>query len=58
MNTQIQALRAAKKHFGTTAFTEHHVNYKRIGFKKDGKVLTAIGDSWEEAFAELDKKNV
>lgn len=56
MTEQEKALSTAKKQFGTTAFTEHHVNYCRVGFKSGGKVLSAVGDTWQQAFAELDKK--
>jgi len=56
MTEQEKALKTAKKQYGTTAFTEHHVNYRRVGFKRDGKVLSAVGDTWKQAFTELDKK--
>jgi len=56
MTEQEKALRTAKKEFGTTAFTEHHINYCRVGFRRGGNVLSAIGNTWEEAIKELEKK--
>jgi hypothetical protein len=53
MTTQEKALKEAKKHFGHTAFTEDHINYRRVGYKKDGKVLTVMADTWKEAIASL-----
>ena len=59
MTDQEKALKSVKKEFGGTGFTEHHVNYFMVGFKllsMKGKVLTAVGDSWDEAIQNLDKK--
>lgn len=56
MTDQEKALRTAKKQYGTTAFTEHHINYRRVGFRRGGKVISAVGDTWQQAFSELDKK--
>jgi hypothetical protein len=56
MTEQEHALKEAKKQFGTTAFTEHHINYRRVGFRRGGKVISAVGDTWKQAFSELDKK--
>lgn len=59
MTEQEQALKAVKKEFGGTGFTEHHANYFMVGFKllgMKGKTLTAVGDSWDEAIMSLDKK--
>jgi len=56
MTEQEKALRTAKKEFGITAFTEHHINYCRVGFRSGGNVLSAIGNTWEEAIKELEKK--
>ena len=56
MTEQQYALRRAKQMFGNTAFTEHHINYFRVGFKQAGKVIMAMGDSWEEVLLVLDKK--
>jgi hypothetical protein len=57
--TQVQALKQAKKLFGTSAFTEHHINYFRVGYwygAHPRKLLVAIGDSWEEALTTLDSQ--
>ncbi len=56
MTEQEKALKTVKKLYGTTGFTEHHVNYCRVGAKSGGKVISVIGDTWEQAFTELDKK--
>ena len=49
MSDQLFALKTAKKVFGSTAFTEHHLNYCRVGFRRGGQIITAIGDTWEDA---------
>jgi hypothetical protein len=56
MTEQEQALKAAKKQFGTTAFTEDFLNYRRIGFKLGKKTITGIGDTWSEAFRDIEFK--
>lgn len=53
MTEQELALKSAKKQFGTTAFTEHHVNYRRVGFKSGGKVISAVADTWDDAIQDL-----
>lgn len=53
MTEQELALKYAKKQLGTTAFTEHHVNYRRVGFKSGGKVISAVADTWEDAIQDL-----
>jgi len=56
MTNQEKALKQVKRMWGNTAFTEHHVHYFRVGCRMAGKVITAMGDSWEEAIAALDNK--
>jgi len=56
MTEQEKALKTVKKIYGTTGFTEHHINYCRVGFRRGGKVISAVGDDWTQAFTELDKK--
>ena len=53
MTEQELALKSAKRQFGTTAFTEHHINYRRAGFKSGGKVISAVADTWDEAIQDL-----
>ena len=53
MTDQEKALKKAKRIYGNTAFTEHHMYYFRVGFRRSGKTFLAIGDSWEEAFEAL-----
>ena len=53
MTEQELALKSAKKQFGTTAFTEHHVNYRRVGFKSGGKVISVIAGTWDDAIQDL-----
>ena len=53
MTEQALALKRAKRQFGTTAFTEHHVNYRRVGFKSGGKVISAVADTWDDAIQDL-----
>jgi hypothetical protein len=47
------ALKSAKKAFGTTAFTEHHEAYMRVGYRKGNRIISAIGDTWEDALNAL-----
>ena len=58
MTPQENALALAKKRFGTTAFTEDHVNYRRVAFRTGGKTISALGDTWAKALAALAKKQV
>lgn len=53
---QERVLDAMKEKYGETAFTEDHQNYKRVGFKRKGATLSAIGHTWDEAMAELERK--
>ena len=53
MTEQELALKSAKKQFGITAFMEHHVNYRRVGFKSGGKVISAVADTWDDAIQDL-----
>jgi hypothetical protein len=53
MSDQLFALKTAKKVFGSSAFTEHHINYCRVGFRRSGELITAIGDTWEDALEGL-----
>jgi hypothetical protein len=54
--TQEKALKMARKLYGKTAFTEDTINYRRVGYVKGHKTVAAIGDTWDDAFAELGKK--
>ncbi len=56
MTEQEKALKKAKKAFGTSAFTEHHINYCRVGFRRGGKVISAIGDTWAECIENVTMK--
>jgi hypothetical protein len=52
---QQKALNRARKEFGGTSFTEDHINYKRIGYKVNGRFVSQIGDTWDEVFAKISK---
>lgn len=56
MTAQEKALKEAKQKYGNTAFTEDHINYRRVGFKRDGSVISVVGDTWKQAFLNLAKK--
>jgi len=53
MTNQEVALKRARTEYGKTAFTEHHVNYCRVGFMRGTKQFSGIGDTWDEAFESL-----
>ena len=53
MSDQLYALKAAKKAYGASAFTEHHISYCRVGFRRNGQLITAIADTWEDALEGL-----
>jgi hypothetical protein len=53
LTPQEVALKQAKRIYGNTAFTEHHVHYFRLGFRRAGKTYLVIGDTWDEAFEAL-----
>jgi hypothetical protein len=53
---QQDALAQATKKFGKTAYTEDTVNYRLVGFAREGKKVFCIGDTWREAMAALEKK--
>jgi len=48
------ALKKLKEKFGQTAFAEDHGTYKRVGFKREGKKVYAIGSTWDEAEENLE----
>jgi hypothetical protein len=53
LTAQEQVLNAGRKEFGGSFLTEDHINYKRVGCKKNGKLVLAIGDTWDQAVASL-----
>ena len=57
MTAQETALHTARSIFGISAFTEDHIEYRRVGVKRPGKVVvTANGETWDEAIAKLKGK--
>lgn len=56
LTEQQRVLNAGRKEFGGSMFTEHHINYKRVGCKKDSKLVMGMGDTWEQAVAEFRSK--
>jgi hypothetical protein len=53
----LTALHTARSIFGISAFTEDHIYYRRVGVKFPCKfVLTANGETWDEAIANLKEK--
>lgn len=41
---------------GKSAFTLHHINYKLVGYKVGARRVQAVGETWEDAIAVLDRK--
>ena len=56
MTKQEQVLDVMKKQYGKTAFTEDHVEYRRVGFRGKSGTVSEIGDTWQEAIDLLGKK--
>jgi alpha/beta superfamily hydrolase len=56
MTPQEKALKQARKQYGDTAFTEDHVNYRRIGFRAGTTHVIGMGDDWHGAFAQVERK--
>lgn len=54
---QQRALAQVREKYGKTAFVEDHANYKRVGYKRGDRVVSAIGQSWDDAINELGKKD-
>lgn len=59
MTEQEKALKAvrelAKQMKCREAFADDR-GYKRVGFRCDGQWLTGVGDTWQAALAELERK--
>lgn len=53
---QISALNYLREKYGKTAFVEDHENYRRVGYKRGKKTISAIGQTWDEAVEALGKK--
>jgi hypothetical protein len=56
MTAQELALKTARKLFGRTALTEHHINYVRVGFKQGKKIVSVVDDTWTDALNALQKR--
>jgi hypothetical protein len=42
--------------FGKSAFTEDHRNFRQVGYQRDNRIVSAIGETWEEAIRNLEKR--
>ena len=51
---QEQAFKQVRKLYGNSGFTEDHIDYRMVGYRKDGEKVFAIGPTWEKAFTELE----
>lgn len=56
MTDQQYALEKVRKQHGETAFTEHHLNYKLVGFRRGVERIWTIGDTWAQAIDSLERK--
>jgi hypothetical protein len=54
--SQQKALERVTLLFGRTAFTEDHVDYRRVGCKIGPNKFSAIGASWDQAIEGLQAK--
>lgn len=55
---QQYALDRVQREFGDTSFTEDHEAYRRVGTRQDGRTLSAIGETWDQAIEALRAKVV
>lgn len=55
--TQISALNYLREKYGQTAFAVDHQNYRRVGYERGGKTISATGDTWDEAIEALGKRD-
>lgn len=55
MTEQERVLIQMRETYGKTAYTEHHMNYRLVGFNRGQRVF-AIGDTWEQAIDRLARK--
>jgi len=53
---QERALEQVQAKYGKTGFAFEHLNYRMVGFKRGDKTISATGATWDEAIAELGKK--
>lgn len=56
LTEQQVALEKARKKYGPKAYTEWHINYKLVGFKRRWETIFCIGHTWDEAFEGLERK--
>jgi hypothetical protein len=56
MTGQEVALETLRDMYGKEAFTEDCIAYRRVGFKNKLGVVSAIGDTWQEAMGALAQK--
>jgi hypothetical protein len=56
LTDQYSVLTLLRKAHGASSFTEHHINYKRVGTKYRGVWVTAMGDTWDEVVDKLNAK--
>lgn len=54
---QEKAFFEMRDRFGRSGFTEDHINYRRVGYRLNGRVIAAIGSTWDDAIALLKESN-
>jgi hypothetical protein len=52
---QYRILTQLQDKYGPTAYTEDTVNYRLVGFWRDGKQVFCIGQTWDEAIEGLER---
>jgi hypothetical protein len=50
------ALYRVREKYGKSGFTEDLVGYRRVGYLRGNRTVSAVGQTWDEAIAALGKK--
>ena len=45
-----------QKLYGLSSWTENHINFRQVGFRRNGEQFSAIGSNWDEAIRALKVK--
>ena len=56
MTPQEKALHRMQKLYGLSAWTENHINFRQVGFRRNGEQFSGIGSNWDEAIKALKAK--
>jgi hypothetical protein len=56
MTGQEIALEKIQGIHGKSGFTENHIHYRCVGYKEGRLPILGVGDTWEQAFENLEKR--